>query len=548
MERTFSYNTRIDLIKAKGDNKNGTMLMKGVASTPKKDTQGDTLDPSGFELAYFLKNGLINWNHEWKKNPMSIIGKPTSAGVNKEGNLEVDYYLFKGHKMAEEVYALSKAMQENGLSLGLSIEGKVLETDPNDKKKIKRAMITDLAITPHPINLGTTTEIAKSLKLDELIDFEALGDFSIGTDGRIIQKAADTESTDALIPEDLETDTKSEIYKSDDGKEFKDKDELEKAGYIHKCDNGTYSKTKKEKKSEEKLFSKSEFTNLLLNRYKGTTQKQADSVYNYVLNFKKIKMQTENTGTEKKVSDEDFNSALEALSVVKAQTTEVVEGDATEEVVEMASGKELSEMSPEEIAERKSELEKSLAAITALSTEEVVEVVEEVEEEEVEEGEEEEVETAATTEEEVVEPTDQDSLIKGLSTMISGHLEKNKTASDEKFQAVGVLIKGLSDEIEALKGAPLEARTVTTSEYLAKPGEIIKGNETDVLGGTVYSVSKQKNILATKLTDAFLQKSEDPTSNVVEGVRGDLMALEAGSIVTPRLREFAKSEGITILD
>ena len=99
-----------------------------------------------------------------------------------------------------------------------------------------------------------------------------------------------------------------------------------------------------------------------------------------------------------------------------------------------------------------------------------------------------------------------------------------------------------------MRSEPVEARTVQTTEYVAKPGEIVKSEATENLSGNTFSVATQKRALATKLTDVFLQKSEDPTANVDQALRGDLMAFEAGSIVTPRLETFAKSEGISIIN
>ena len=555
MSRTFSYNTSIssvEIIKAKGDAKNGAMIMKGIASTPKKDTQGDTLDPNGFELAYFLKNGLINWNHEWKKNPMSIIGKPTSAGVNAAGELEVGYYLFKGHKMAEEVYALSKAMAENGLQLGLSIEGKVLEADPKDPKSIKRAMITDLAITPHPINLGTTTEIAKGLKLDSLIDFDALGDFAVGPEGKLIVKAASTESIKETIPESLDKKVKQPLlFKASDGAEFDSEEEIEKAGYVNKGTDGLYYKAdeniKSIKKAADGLLSKSEFTKLLIEQY-NTSEVQAEGVFNYVLNYKEIKMNKEDQNSQKSVSKEDLANALEALSLTKGAAVEVIETKTEVVEEEETTGVALADMTPEELTAHKEVLMKGLEAVSDLEgTSDVVETEEEeTEEEETEEETTEETTEVASTETETVEePTSE--FAKGLSTMIAGHLETARTAADEKFEAIGTLMKGMSDEIATLKGEALPQRTVEVTEFKNNPREIVKGEESAVLAENTYSVSKNKNALATKLTDVFLQKSEDPTAQVDQGLRGDLMAFEAGSIVTPRLETFAKGLGITIL-
>lgn len=570
MERKFSYSTTIELIKAGPDDEKGAMKMKGIASTPSKDRQGDTIDPSGFELSYFLQNGLINWNHEWKKNPLSIIGKPTAAKVNKQNQLEVDYYLFKGHKMAEEVYALSKAMAENGLSLGLSIEGKVLETDPKDKKKIKRAMITDLAVTPHPINQGTTTEIAKSLQLEELIDFDSLGDFEVGTDGEIVRKAMDTSTGEDLIPESLDKDLKMEVYKACTGKVYKSMDELKKGGYVHKGKDGCWYKSAEQeaemmkganKKSEKKLFTKSEFVNLLTSQYPGTTPEQAEGVFEFTEIFKSIQMEKLEQEQKRTVSTEDMASALEALAIVKGESTETVAEEAaaqeeeaateTEETIEKGEDTNpFAGLSQEERATKRDELLKSLSDINALEEdrEEAAEEEEAIEKGEATEtvAEEAAAEEAVEEQEEEEEPAgEQNELVKGISSILAKSIKGMQTESDKKFAAVGTLIKGLQEDLAEIKGEELPQRSVTAQKYVAKPGEIEKGEGGDQLDGNTFSLSTQKHKLATVLTDRFLEKAE--SSDIDQGLRGDLMALEAGGLITPRLGAFAKSENITII-
>ena len=58
-----------EISKSKDEQGNVVMKFGGLASTKRRDTDGETLDPAGFEIDYLKEKGIINWNHN--KKPLS---------------------------------------------------------------------------------------------------------------------------------------------------------------------------------------------------------------------------------------------------------------------------------------------------------------------------------------------------------------------------------------------------------------------------------------------------------------------------------------------
>ena len=109
-------------------------LKNGLNYYIDRDSDDEILDPSGFDLSYFMKNGFINWHHQTNNSPESIIGEPTVARITDKG-LYVEGTLYNNSRVAKEVYELAKGLESSNSNrrLGFSIEGKVLERDLMDK-------------------------------------------------------------------------------------------------------------------------------------------------------------------------------------------------------------------------------------------------------------------------------------------------------------------------------------------------------------------------------------------------------------------------------
>jgi hypothetical protein len=153
------YISSVDIVKSTNPSSNKNFKIKGLASTPTKDKEGDVLEQN-FDLSEF------KWiNYEHGKNPSEVIGEITKARVTKRG-LEIEGELYADNELAKEVYNLAVNMQKagNGNKLGLSVEGRTIERDSKDKSKVKKAQLFAVAVCKTPMNGDTFLDITKSLK------------------------------------------------------------------------------------------------------------------------------------------------------------------------------------------------------------------------------------------------------------------------------------------------------------------------------------------------------------------------------------------------
>lgn len=237
----FNFFVPIDFEKGKNE-KTGEKVMKirGIASTADKDSEGEILDPTGFDLSRFLEIGYLNYNHLSKSDPSKVIGEPTAANITRNGDLYFEGFLYNGHSTAESVYQMAETLERNGSKrkIGLSIEGRALERNPTNPKHITKALLTGLAITMTPVNGATYMEIVKGTQKQDFTEYEedmlqkaedSKYIFEFSCDSKkygitktfsveeIIEKDMTTSNTAALTPESL------------DGKKIKLEPEIRKA-------------------------------------------------------------------------------------------------------------------------------------------------------------------------------------------------------------------------------------------------------------------------------------------------------------------------------
>ena len=159
------------------DSRYNNMIFSGVASDNSKDTEGETLDPLGYDLQYFLKSGLFNLDHlttrATKHKSRYWIGEPISAEV-KGSQLIVKGKLWKSSAEARAFWDKALEMKESGSDRrpGMSIEGKALERDKLNPKKISKALITNIALTFNPVNGNTFVDVAKGMQSQDFIQLE----------------------------------------------------------------------------------------------------------------------------------------------------------------------------------------------------------------------------------------------------------------------------------------------------------------------------------------------------------------------------------------
>ena len=109
------------------------MRLGGIASTSDNDSDGEYLDPNGFDIKPLINSGLVNWHHQAKGQPATIIGEPTKAEIRPEG-LYIETDLYPSSQIARDVWELANTLAKDSKTrrLGYSIEGKVLKRKSND--------------------------------------------------------------------------------------------------------------------------------------------------------------------------------------------------------------------------------------------------------------------------------------------------------------------------------------------------------------------------------------------------------------------------------
>lgn len=174
MDNKFNFWLPCELEKAENKKGEKVMKIKGIASTPEEDSEGETLLPIGFDLGRFLSIGLLNWNHMGKNDASKIVGEPTVAKITPKGELYVEGVLYNGHPLAESIWQLGETFENNNSKrrLGFSIEGRATERDPINPKRITKALLTGLAITPTPVNMSTFVDLVKGEQKEDFIEYE----------------------------------------------------------------------------------------------------------------------------------------------------------------------------------------------------------------------------------------------------------------------------------------------------------------------------------------------------------------------------------------
>ena len=175
------------------------MRIKGVASYGAdknyRDTDGEYLNPKGFDLTPLLTSGAFNWEHQSLKYPhLSAVGHPTTAEV-KNDNIVVEGILYDSEE-GKGIYNLAKTLEKSGggRRLGFSVEGSVVKRNDNDPKIVDKCIITDIAICRRPKNHRSLLQVLKG-EVD------------------VYEKSFTVEDNSDLIKESIETDDKNKDKK-----------------------------------------------------------------------------------------------------------------------------------------------------------------------------------------------------------------------------------------------------------------------------------------------------------------------------------------------
>ena len=154
------------------DGKYKRVIIKGKASTPHQDKQGEWIDPMGCDIDDFRR---ISDDHI--KGNMGTIGEIKKAHKDHEAVWIDEAELYPELKQVQHIVDLADAIKkrpDSKMQLSFSIEGSALERDSINPKRILKAKLTGAAVTLQPINPNATASLfAKSLNYDES-DFDVL--------------------------------------------------------------------------------------------------------------------------------------------------------------------------------------------------------------------------------------------------------------------------------------------------------------------------------------------------------------------------------------
>lgn len=168
------------------------MVFEGIASDSSVDYEGDSMEPNGFDITYFLSHGLFNLDHLTSRakelKSRFWIGEPIDGKI-VDNKFWVKGRLWKESPEARAFWDKCIEMKESGSSRrpGMSIEGRALERDPDNEKHITRAIINNIALTLTPVNFNTYFDIVKGIQKEDFIPTES-GCSDISCNGLIFYK------------------------------------------------------------------------------------------------------------------------------------------------------------------------------------------------------------------------------------------------------------------------------------------------------------------------------------------------------------------------
>jgi len=154
-----------------GDEESLVGRIGGIISSESMDQQNEILSQDGVDWSYFLSKGWFNYEHG--SGPENVLGHPEAVSattLDGKPATRVEGVLYLGKAKAKEIFETAQAMKKAGIDrkLGFSVEGQVVERDSQDKKKIRKSRVLNVAITAHPVHPDARLEIlARSLVFDK---------------------------------------------------------------------------------------------------------------------------------------------------------------------------------------------------------------------------------------------------------------------------------------------------------------------------------------------------------------------------------------------
>ena len=451
----FEFWCELNQVEKAVDEKTGEeiMLLGGIASTADEDSDGEFLDPKGFDIQPLLKSGLVNWHHQAKTNPGTIVGEPTKAEIRKDG-LYIETQLYPHSQVACDIWELAKTLAKDSKTrrLGYSIEGRVVKrksddpTDP-DYKKIVKAIITGVAITHQPKNPKTFANIIKG----EIDDLEE---------------------------------------ESEDIKEKEEKPEKEDA-----LDTDTASALKKESVDDNlkvTTFGKSEVYDKIFQDIPGISISKAEKIYSLI---EKIALMKKDS---KAITNDDIQKAYEALGL-EVPVADITKGeDADDDGV----------VAPDESVEETGEDDDD-AKVEKPAEKQDSEDDDEPKETEEDDDENSDDSDSDDDEEKVVKKAKTNSI--GLKfERIENAVAAAHNSQSKYIKALGVIVKAQSQQLEkAQESLNLAIETITKQDAVIKGYEDQLANISDQLAEMGSAVPAPKAIRNAKPVERVFAKAND---------------------------------------
>jgi hypothetical protein len=428
MSNKFKFYTPVEIKKSKDDKGKDIMKIGGIASTKDEDSDGEFLDPNGFILDDFLKVGFVNWHHQAKNKPKTIVGEPSLAEIRPDG-LYVECDLYPSSEIAKEIYETAQILEKDSKTrrLGFSIEGEVIERGSEDETHpdfliVKKANITGLAITHMPKNAATFAQIIKGFTGDEGVTDTS--DSNVDDDSSL-----NTKNGKAIIKESLNKKIKKLV--PDVNSVEKSKFEIINLG-------------------EEKMYDK------IFDTFTDINIEKAEKVFTLLTkisqDMKKGKINDDKLEKAMSALGLEVNEANPFLSKAKSEETdEEDDSDDADEKVKAAAKKIADKVQKEEFGTK----------------------VEKAEGDEDEEDDEDDKDDLKKSKESSNLSGNQ----KGLFLLFSKEIQKAKSQNTVENRALGVLVKGILDENQLLKGHIEKQNDMFSSQVnlIESQTELIKG-------------------------------------------------------------------------
>jgi hypothetical protein len=419
---TDNFNFFIPVEIVKGSKPGQEMKIKGVCSSEVEDTDGEVLVPAGYDITPLLTSGFLNYNHQANKDASAIIGEPTKAEIRNDGkDLYIEGFLYSDSEEAKKVYKLAQVLEKNSPNrrLGFSIEGKALERDPLNEKRITKAKITGVAITPMPKNPNTLMNIVKGEYAEAFVELD-----------KEEEKEMDKAMTAAM------------------GEGVTSKESV---------DGGVKKFETLQKDIKNSTLKKSDVYDRIIEKYSlADNVEKAQKIYQLTLDFNKKLYNMEGNEVLSKALDNTFAFIDEHINILKSQV-ETKESETVADDLKKSEG--LAEVG--DVVNKNAENGGEIAPLSAQSG----------------------VAVAKSDEADVVKSEGLDSVFeKSLTTFIKSEIEKGNTADsivdgmvmkgmDAEF--CSTLVKGCVEEMSALKENGGETSTLQKGEE----GTAVKGTE-----------------------------------------------------------------------